>query len=178
MSYRQTGWIGTPGSSRERHFVSVSLPARASFLDAPPLSRSAPSDGILFVYRPLTQESLRRNGIQISEGESEVLLKRLDRNNSLSISWEEWRDSLLWQPHADFHDILHYWRHATFLDIGEDSLVPDDFTETEIQTGMWWRHLVAGGAAGAVSRTCTAPLDRLKGRREVSLDSIPFRIRC
>ena len=48
------------------------------------------------------------------------------------------------------------------IDIGENSLVPDDFTEKELQTGMWWRHLVAGGGAGAVSRTCTAPLDRLK----------------
>ncbi|CAH1966313.1 unnamed protein product [Acanthoscelides obtectus] len=49
-----------------------------------------------------------------------------------------------------------------YLDIGEDMNVPDDFTQSEMQTGMWWRHLAAGGIAGAVSRTCTAPLDRLK----------------
>lgn len=48
------------------------------------------------------------------------------------------------------------------MDIGEDLNVPDDFTQKEMQTGMWWRHLAAGGVAGAVSRTCTAPLDRLK----------------
>lgn len=46
--------------------------------------------------------------------------------------------------------------------MGENLMVPDEFTTEEHLTGMWWRHLVAGGAAGAVSRTCTAPLDRLK----------------
>lgn len=51
---------------------------------------------------------------------------------------------------------------SKYLDIGEDLNVPDDFTQSEMQSGMWWRHLAAGGIAGAVSRTCTAPLDRLK----------------
>ena len=35
------------------------------------------------------------------------------------------------------------------IDIGENMVVPDDFSDEEKVTGMWWRQLVAGGAAGA-----------------------------
>ena len=48
------------------------------------------------------------------------------------------------------------------IDIGDSLTVPPEFTKKERQSGMWWRHLAAGGMAGAVSRTCTAPLDRIK----------------
>jgi hypothetical protein len=27
---------------------------------------------------------------------------------------------------------------------------------------MWWKNFISGAVAGAISRTCTAPLDRIK----------------
>ena len=41
-------------------------------------------------------------------------------------------------------------------------LTPSGDLSDRLFAGLWWRHLVAGGLAGAVSRTSTAPLDRLK----------------
>ena len=37
------------------------------------------------------------------------------------------------------------------VNIGESSdfLIPEEFSEEEKITGMWWRQLVAGGGAGA-----------------------------
>lgn len=48
------------------------------------------------------------------------------------------------------------------LDIGDSLAIPDEFTEEEKSSGCWWKQLFSGAVAGAVSRTGTAPLDRMK----------------
>lgn len=101
-------------------------------------------------------------GIPLDRREATNLLQRMDQDGSLNISYDEWRDFLLLAPSTNIQELITYWRHSTYLDIGEDMNVPDDFTPSELQSGKWWRHLAAGGVAGGVSRTCTAPLDRLK----------------
>lgn len=40
--------------------------------------------------------------------------------------------------------------------------MPDDFSSEETRLGLAYRNLIAGAIAGAVSRTFTAPFDRLK----------------
>lgn len=53
------------------------------------------------------------------------------------------------------------------IDIGESISIPDEFTEQEKKSGVWWKRLVAAGIASAITRTCTAPLDRLKVMMQV-----------
>ncbi|KAM8743397.1 calcium-binding mitochondrial carrier protein SCaMC-2-B isoform 1-T1 [Acanthopagrus schlegelii] len=119
-------------------------------------------------------QSLRDLGVNISEEQADKILKRIrrghiwapilymDKNGTMTIDWNEWRDYHLLHPADNIPEIILHWKHSTIFDVGESLMVPDEFTAEEKQTGMWWRHLVAGGGAGAVSRTCTAPLDRLK----------------
>ncbi|XP_014665203.1 PREDICTED: calcium-binding mitochondrial carrier protein SCaMC-1-like [Priapulus caudatus] len=113
--------------------------------------------------------SLKTLGVHIDAAEAQRLLRRMDKDGSLSIDWNEWRNYLFLNPSTDIHGIINFWRHQYFVDVGEDLTVPEEFTESEIQQGVWWRHLVAGGSAGAVSRTCTAPLDRLKVLLQVNM---------
>jgi solute carrier family 25 phosphate transporter 23/24/25/41 len=109
-------------------------------------------------------KSLKKLGIPATGEEVDMLLEKIDSDGNLMITWDEWREFLLLQPHTTVKSILQYWSHATNVNIGEaDTIViPEEFSEEDRITGKWWRQLVAGGGAGAVSRTCTAPLDRLK----------------
>lgn len=68
------------------------------------------------------------------------------------------------------------------LDLGEQMTVPDEFSEEEKKSGYVWRQLMAGALAGSISRSGTAPLDRLKVFRQVSQSRIKgplfFTVHC
>ena len=38
---------------------------------------------------------------------------RINEDNSLDISFEEWRDYLLFHPSSDLADIINHWRNHT-----------------------------------------------------------------
>nr|XP_013816474.1 PREDICTED: calcium-binding mitochondrial carrier protein SCaMC-1 [Apteryx mantelli mantelli] len=107
-------------------------------------------------------QSLKILGINISEKQAEKILQSIDADGTMTVDWNEWRDHFMFNPATDIEEIIRYWKHSTVLDIGDSLTIPDEFTEEEKKTGQWWKQLLAGGVAGAVSRTGTAPLDRLK----------------
>lgn len=38
---------------------------------------------------------------------------RMDKDGSLNISFNEWRDFMLLAPSTDIHDLIKFWRHST-----------------------------------------------------------------
>uniref|UniRef100_A0A7N8XYM6 EF-hand domain-containing protein n=1 Tax=Mastacembelus armatus TaxID=205130 RepID=A0A7N8XYM6_9TELE len=112
-------------------------------------------------------QSLRDLGVHISLHHAEKALKSMDKTGLITVNSKDWSNYPVAEKTENIPEIILYWKHSTIFDVGENLMVPDDFTIEEKQTGMWWRHLVAGGGAGAVSRTCTAPLDRLKVMMQV-----------
>uniref|UniRef100_H3DCX0 Solute carrier family 25 member 24 n=1 Tax=Tetraodon nigroviridis TaxID=99883 RepID=H3DCX0_TETNG len=108
------------------------------------------------------QQSLAELGIDISQENALKILQSMDIDGTMMVDWNEWREHFLLYPAQNLEEIIRYWKHSSVLDIGDSLAIPDEFTEEEKSSGVWWKHLVAGAAAGAVSRTGTAPLDRMK----------------
>lgn len=123
-----------------------------------------------FIDKEEIMHMFRELGVHISSTEAENLLKKMDKDETLLINWEEWRDHLLFHPYSDLVDIAHFWRHASFMrkliiDVGDDTVIPDDFTPEEIVSGVfgaiWWRVPAVGHSPvpsqlhSTASRSCS-----------------------
>ncbi|XP_021297878.1 calcium-binding mitochondrial carrier protein SCaMC-1-like isoform X1 [Herrania umbratica] len=104
-------------------------------------------------------DALLRAGIEIDDEELALFVERVDQDNNGVITFKEWRDFLLLYPHeATIENIYHYLERVCLVDIGEQAVIPEGISKHVHAS----RYLIAGGVAGAASRTATAPLDRLK----------------
>ncbi|KAB5535700.1 hypothetical protein PHYPO_G00121020 [Pangasianodon hypophthalmus] len=108
------------------------------------------------------KQSLSELGMDISTEAALKILQSIDNDGTMTVDWNEWREHFMFKPTTDLEEIIRYWKHSSQLDIGDNLVIPDEFTNEEKISGVWWRQLVAGATAGAVSRTGTAPLDRIK----------------
>ncbi|XP_075954524.1 mitochondrial adenyl nucleotide antiporter SLC25A24-like [Anarhichas minor] len=108
------------------------------------------------------QQSLEELGLDISRENAQKILQSMDIDGTMMVDWNEWREHFLFCPAHNLEEIIRYWKHSSVLDIGDSLAIPDEFTEEEKSSGVWCKQLAAGAVAGAVSRTGTAPLDRMK----------------
>ncbi|KAD0020796.1 hypothetical protein E3N88_44900 [Mikania micrantha] len=104
-------------------------------------------------------DALFKAGIELDDDELASFVERVDKDNNGIITFEEWRDFLLLYPHeATIENIYQYWERVSLVDIGEQAVIPAGISKHVHAS----KYLIAGGVAGAASRTATAPLDRLK----------------
>nr|AFJ66222.1 hypothetical protein 34G24.27 [Capsella rubella] len=97
--------------------------------------------------------------IEINDEELARFVEHVDKDNDGIILFEEWRDFLLLYPHeATIENIYHHWERVCLVDIGEQAVIPEGISKHVKRSN----YFIAGGIAGAASRTATAPLDRLK----------------
>ncbi|XP_031231083.1 calcium-binding mitochondrial carrier protein SCaMC-1-like isoform X2 [Mastomys coucha] len=111
--------------------------------------------------------AVRKLGIYITLSQANGILKSMDASGSMTVDWNEWRHFFFFHPAKNITDIVRFWKHSTIIDIGESISIPDEFTEQEKKSGEWWKRLVAAGIASVITRTCTAPLDRMKVMMQV-----------
>ncbi|XP_078387178.1 mitochondrial adenyl nucleotide antiporter SLC25A24-like [Cetorhinus maximus] len=89
------------------------------------------------------------------------ILQHLDENDYMDIDWNEWRKNYIMRVEDNMRTMIDIWRFNSIFSINDDITNCEEFLENK-EPEKWWGHLIAGGTAGGVSRTVTAPFDRLR----------------
>ncbi|KAH0605505.1 uncharacterized protein H6S33_004727 [Morchella sextelata] len=101
--------------------------------------------------------ALIRAGIAVDPNRLEEFFESMDKNNDGVISFEEWRDFLMFMPkEATLHTIYSYYLSTVSVNPEGDVNLSDEINLKGLG------YFLAGGVAGVISRTATAPFDRIR----------------
>ncbi|KAI9275317.1 mitochondrial carrier domain-containing protein [Sporodiniella umbellata] len=103
--------------------------------------------------------ALEAAGIHVTNDDIINFIQFIDTEGNGYIDFEDWRNFLLLSPReTTLTEVYHYFQTSTQLTHDAEVIIP----HTDEAASNAYKYLAAGGLAGAVSRTCTAPFDRLK----------------
>ncbi|EIE76032.1 hypothetical protein G6F46_004281 [Rhizopus delemar] len=113
-----------------------------------------------FKLRPKDLENaLKAAGIHVTNDDITQFIQCIDTEGNGYIDFQDWRDFLLLLPReTTLMEVYQYYQSSTQLTHDAEVVIP----HTDEGATNAYKYLAAGGMAGAVSRTCTAPFDRLK----------------
>ncbi|CAI7999938.1 Calcium-binding mitochondrial carrier protein SCaMC-1 [Geodia barretti] len=97
-------------------------------------------------------------GYKATDREVRSLLTRVDTDKNEQIDFKEFCNYFCSLPSPSTRAVLERWASGLSIDTGSD-LAPPALPPCSVEI---WKALVAGGVAGIVSRTFTAPLEKAK----------------
>lgn len=105
------------------------------------------------------QAAFHKAGLAVPNRRLDEFFEDIDHNRDGFITYEEWRNFLLFMPNTDstttLHTIFTFYSDILTLSAEGDSVMSEKSLEGS-------GYFIAGAVAGGISRTATAPLDRLK----------------
>ena len=110
------------------------------------------------------QHAFNKLGYKATIREVNLLLSQVDADKNGLVNFNEFCFYFSSVPSPDVRTILEQWASGLSVDVGTD-LVPPPLPPPSVPI---WQALFAGGVAGVVSRTLTAPLETVKLLAQVS----------
>ncbi|KAM9459360.1 solute carrier family 25 member 24, like isoform 4-T4 [Salvelinus alpinus] len=103
-------------------------------------------------------------GVNISKPNAKRIIQMMDGDSSMTVDWGEFLQHVILNPAENLGELVTSWKHTLVFDVGESRTMPLDLSAG---SGEWRSFVLAAGLADAVSRTLTAPIDRLKTQLQV-----------
>lgn len=122
-------------------------------------------------------------GVSLSDADVQNMMAYLDRDSNRSVDFDEFVGALLLVPSINPASVFESWRRSVWLESDADPSAPArELHLTRAEELRGWRGLLSriakdaacAGLAGAVAKTCTAPLDML--RMQILSSSVPVSI--